>query len=275
MEQTEHNTAAIPAPAQMPAALDPLGAHTNATDTEAGKVINFRDSDEAINRTIARFQDGLSDWNYRSVGLANLVRDVRDWARDLWPRFVSADWDGKLIKQPPILLRFQWESPRVLGHYQPGRNDLGFRWEISINPRHAVRGSEIDVAETVLHELLHCFEDLAGTAPRSPNNYHSIFFRNKADEFGIPCTPYGASLGIREGSPFAHWARERGLTGQPAARIEVEDIPPARAVKRTAWICACPRDIAVTVHVPRGSDLQARCERCRARFERKSARNAR
>jgi hypothetical protein len=246
-----------------------LGAHPNAAASQPDNLVAFPDNDEAINRVVARFQDSLPEWKYRSIGLASLVRGVRDWARDLWARLVPGEWHGTPIEQRPVIFRFEWETPRVLGHYQPGRNDIGFRWEISINPRHLIFRSDVEVAETLLHELLHCFDDVAGTVPRSRNNYHSACFRKMANDLGIPCTRYGASLGTRKDSRFAHWAREGGLKGEPAARIEVQDVPLVGPAKRAAWICHCPSGMAVTVYVPRGSELRARCERCGARFERK------
>ena len=147
--------------------------------------------------------------------------------------------------------------------------------EISINPRHLVRRSEIEAAETVLHELLHCFEALAGTAPRSQNNYHSAWFRRTAEQLGIPCTRYGATLGIRDPSPFMEWARERGLKGRPAGSVETADLPPTSAPKRIAWVCSCPNEVAVAVRVASGSELRARCLRCGALFERRLTRKPR
>src|SRR5437867_2584099 len=116
---------------------DGWGAHP--TDTleviEGGRVVSFPDADEAINRAIATFQDQLDEkWNYQSLPFGMLVRDVRAWSHDLWDRFMPKEWDGALINRPPLLFRFQREGDRVLGHYRRGRNDIGLRWEISINP---------------------------------------------------------------------------------------------------------------------------------------------
>lgn len=251
-------------------AVDALGAHPNTgfEVSHGAAVAPFPESDEAINRAVARFQDHLDNWQYRSIELAPVVRNVRDWARDLWGRFLPKQWGDRLITPPAILFRFEWASPRVLGHYQAGRNDSGFRWEISLNPRHLVRWSDVDVASTVLHELLHCFEDLVGRAPRSRNNYHSAWFRKTADEFGIPCTRYGREMGVRDPGPFTEWVREHGLAGSPIAIAKAEDLPPVRGAKRVAWRCSCPGDVQVSVLVARGSELHARCELCGRLFER-------
>lgn len=245
-----------------------LGAHPNIATGEVD-IESLPGSDEAINQAVARFQVGLSEWTYRGVELGDVIGNVRAWTRELWDRFIPDEWAGRPVKRPPILFRFESESPRILGHYQPGRNDIGCRWEISLNPRHLPSRSEIELAETVLHELLHCFEDLAGTAPRSHNNYHSAWFRKTADALGIPCSRYGATLGIREPSPFMDWAHKRGLSGCPAVCVSLPDLPPARAPKRFAWACDCPPDVAVTVQVARGSELDARCQRCGALFRKR------
>ena len=255
-------------------AKDSVGVHPNTPSEADATVLAFPDTDEAINRAIARLQDHQG-WKHGPIELSKVVRDIRDWSRDLWTRFVPDKWKDNAIKQPPILFCFEWESPRVLGHYRPGRNDFGLRWEISVNPRHLLNRTEIEIAETVIHEQLHCFEDIAGTAPRSQNNYHSSWFRKTAVDIGIPCTRYGATLGVRDPSPFREWARERGLKGCPAVSIATQDLPTIRAPKRAAWVCSCPPDIAVTVQVASGSDLRARCEQCGVVFKRRPLRRLR
>lgn len=120
-----------------------------------------------------------------------------------------------------------------------------------------------------LHELLHCFQDVAGTAPTSKNNYHSAWFRETARRLGIPCTRYGASEGIVDPSPFMTWGQAEGLNRRVAAGGVTARSKPERHPKRVAWVCDCDIEMAVTVHVVRGSLLDARCERCLSQFRRK------
>ena len=260
-----------------------LGVHPNTpitvgvADSSEG-IIPLPYSDEAINRAIAAFQDELVEWKSGATELSPIVKNMREWSDDLWPRFVPASWNGKDIHQPPLLLRFSAEHARVLGHYVPDRNDTGLLWEISINPRHLPLIAEVVLASTVLHELLHCFEDLAGTAPKSKNNYHSAWFRRTAEELGIPCTRYGGDLGIRDPSPFMDWARQCGLqttnrrVAVPAHGSDEGSSQPATPVtlpKRRVWTCRCATGVRVSVLVARGAELAARCERCNPMFRRR------
>jgi hypothetical protein len=228
-------------------------------------------NDQLLNQRIAAHQDDLNEWKHAGVDLSEAVKKIRGWASELWEFFIPSEWQGKGIACPEFLFRFDWEHPRVLGHYVPGRNDTGLRWEISINPRHLRSRSEVDTAATVLHELLHCFEDLAGRAREHANNYHSAWFRQQAEAHGIPCTRYGGDLGVRNPSPFLEWARARALRGEPtirAAALAVEQPPVSRA-KRAVWICWCTPSEAVSVLVARGAELEAVCQRCGKKFRRR------
>lgn len=248
-----------------------MGAHPKgAAAALAGAMPTlFPWTDAGINAALAAYQDQLPDWRLGPIDLAEVVGRLRAWVHDLWDTFIPGSWKGKEIVRPPILLKLEAERPRRLGHYCPGRNDLGMRWEISINPRHLDRETEVQLAATALHENTHCFEDLAGVAPRSRNGYHSALFRRLVEEWGIPSTPYGARLGIREDSPFMQWARDRGLSGDPMVVLEPDSESPElrRLPKRRSWTCSCPASERVQVLVARGTTLEARCERCRERFE--------
>jgi hypothetical protein len=246
-----------------------LGALPNT----GANVLVFPDVDRDINVAVGSHQDAQTDWKYGPVDLSAQVRKLRVWSLELWGRFLPREFGGKVVRCPKIFFRFECECPRVLGHYVPGRNDTGLRWEISINPVHLGTRSERAVAAVLLHELLHLFEDAVGIAPRSPNGYHSSWFRRSARNLGIPCTRYGAELGIVTPSRFTAWADERGL--QDGAVLDIPE-PEAAAPdpivalgKRVAWVCSCPVGVRVTVQVPRGSALLARCERCGELFERK------
>jgi hypothetical protein len=239
-----------------------LGALPNIDEAT---LLVFPDVDNTISRAIAGHQDALTDWSYGPVDLADEVRKIRSWSRDLLHAFFPSRC------APQFVFRFEREGPRVLGHYVPGRNDAGLRWEISINPRHLCTRSERQVAAVLLHELLHSFEEAVRPPRRTANGYRSAWFRSFAEELGIPCTRYGAELGIITPSRFTSWADERGLREDATSEIQaaalVVDEPLS---KRVPWVCACPPAVLVTVQVPRGSELLARCERCDELFKRKA-----
>jgi len=237
-----------------------LGAHPT---TEAD-VLAFPNPDVEVNRVIAEHQDAQTAWAYGGVDLAREVRAIRSWARDLVDQFFASHC------APGFLFRFEREGSRVLGHYVPGRNDVGLQWEISINPRHLTTRSERQTAAVLLHELLHWFEESVRPPRRSAHGYHSAWFRKFAQEWGIPCTRYGAELGIVAPSPFSAWADEHGLRDDVSSAISPGALPPDEPhSKRVPWVCACPPGERVTAQVPRASELRAHCDRCGAAFHRK------
>lgn len=221
--------------------------------------------DQELNCTVSIYQAELADWKLGGLALSGLASQLHDWADELWTEFVPAQWKGRAVSKPGFLFVFDREPSRILGHYHRGRNQAGIRWEISINPANLSRLSPIQIASIVLHELLHCFEDIVGSAPRSHNGYHSTWLRKLANQLGIPCTKFGCSCGIRPASAFMDWATRHGLKGTPLLHPVPELVEPAKQ-KRQPWICECPTGRAVTVYVPTGSKLLARCERCQALF---------
>jgi len=246
-----------------------LGALPNA----GADVLVFPDGDDVANRVIAVYQDALTDWRYGPFDLAAWVRSLRSWLLSLFACFFPLAFGGKRVGRPEFLFRFEREGARVLGHYVLGRNDAGLRREISINPRHLRTRSERQVAAVLLHELLHWFEETIRGAQccASRNGYHSAWFRRFAADFGIPCTKYGAELGIVTPSRFSTWAEEQGLRDD-IPQLTAAPSPEPTVSKRVPWICACPAGALVTVQVPRGSELRARCECCGELFRRKAER---
>jgi len=244
--------------------------------------------DSETNGVVAGFQAELADWQWDGgrINLSEMARTVNEWAQELWPTFLPATWQKELVEMPNVLFTFDPEHPNILGHYRPGRNGAGLRWEINLNPVHLTIRSAAQSAPTILHELVHLFEDLTESSPGSAlrNNYHSAWFRKTVEQAGIPCTRYGRDLGIIEDSPFAEWVKEKGLSFESEesildllvrkikeGEIESEAVEAGgkkRLPKRLAWVCHCPK--APTIYVARGYELQARCEACGCRFQRKT-----
>ena len=251
---------------------DNLGAHPHTTslpnrDTSFD-TLSLPTKDMEINNAIAHYQDELNGWNQGPLKLNDIVKKIRRWAQSLWKYFIPEVCNGKRIIMPTILFKFEQIHPRVLGHYQPGRNSLGLRWEIGLNPKFFYQRTDIETASVVLHESFHCYEDIIGAAPRSTNNYHSVWFRKRAEKLGIPCTLYGRELGLRDSSPFFDWAQKHGLSGEPMLRKEDLKVKPKKS-KRVVWICFCPPEIRISVLVARGSELNARCESCGVFFKKR------
>jgi hypothetical protein len=269
-----NNTTVIDWERTQPASMRPTGDVLPITnyreDAELGCTPKTNASinvahDKELNAKISSYQTNLLDWKLAGLSLSDLAARLHNWADNLWSEFVPKAWKETSVAKPNFLFLFEWESPRVLGHYRPGRNAAGCRWEISLNPVNLTRLSEIEVASVALHELFHCFEDIVGSAPTSRNGYHSTWLRNIADQVGIPCTRFGCTCGIRPGSPFSEWARRQALTGTPVLKLIPEHVEPAKP-KRKPWVCNCTSGQAITIHVAVGSRLRARCEVCGTLF---------
>lgn len=266
------------------AAASAAASHTacdlrNADDTRLVGVHQNHNSaatpnDESFNVAVASFQDALTDWAYGGRELAPILKKIRTWSAELWQRFIPRTWNGRDIAQPPVCFVFCEERPNINGHYRTKRNQVGMKWEISINPRCLSRACEAEVASTVLHELSHCFEDLAKPerrARRTRSNYHTMWFREHAHAIGIPCSVHGERQGIIDGSRFASWATQRGLSFQGAMLIPEPGADVRRGpAKRENWVCDCPEVRLVRVMVATGKDLKARCLTCGGTFRRVS-----
>lgn len=221
--------------------------------------------DVALNESVAVFQRGLDDWKLGELDLASLGSRVSGWIDSQWLELVAAE--TRLASHPPVHVVFHWDRRSRLGHYRPGRNAAGIRWELSINPANVARKSEMQTGSTVLHELLHLAEDQGASGrqpPRSRNGYHSSWFQKLAKKLGIPCNKYGAGEDMLEGSPYVLWAIRHGLSGEPTPVEEDDELvgKPPRA-KRVSWICGCP----VTVMVAAGGEFEATCDVCEEKFQ--------
>ncbi len=150
-------------------------------------------------------------------------------------------------------------SASVAGTYRPA-NGFGIDDEVVINLRHIRRGPVSDVLDTLLHEMLHQWQQHHGQP--GANGYHNEEFQAKARELGIPCDAKGMSLGADRNSPFGTLLASHGIevplsdADKDAASRGNKD---RSASKPKKWSCGCT---SVRCEV----ELQALCERCGKRF---------
>jgi hypothetical protein len=230
--------------------------------------IDLSPRDAELNASVSVYQAQLQNWTCWGISLSDLTARFHQWAPELWAQFVPSEWAGRPIARPEFVFVFERQASHILGHYLPGRNAAGLRFQISVNPVNLPQLPEIKVAAILLHELFHAFEDLAATAPQSHNGYHSSWLRKTTDAVGIPCTAFGCMCGVRPESPFMNWALRRELSGTPMLVAEPGEQRRAKE-KRRPWICDCPAEEAITIYAPSAARLRARCELCNARFHSK------
>ncbi len=164
------------------------------------------------------------------------------------------------LRVPEMALAVDWLSRRRLGHFRRGHNGFGLRGEIAINRRY-LHGREFwQVLGTLLHELLHAWQQTHGKPGKG--NYHNKEFRNRAREFGLVIDQRGYTE-YESHSRFTELLKQFGVV--------VPELPPAPAIhaqhlgtsKLKAWTCGCTNTWAAV------ADYQAMCLKCGNKFSRR------
>jgi hypothetical protein len=177
------------------------------------------------------------------------------------------DWAGRFI------VAFKLEIPHVVqcvdhlprtryGHFRQGHNGFGLRGEIAVNARYLGQGgAKLEVLGTLLHELLHAWQQAHGTPGK--RNHHNAQFRAKALELGLIIDRRGLSgyaadsrlktfySGLASSFRTMRWCRR-------ARR-------PRGDSKLKKWSCGCT-NVRVAV-----ADFRAMCLKCGDEFRRESA----
>jgi hypothetical protein len=214
-----------------------------------------KDDPEPINLALRENQRQVDDWEF---GRPAAVLHV--WAERMVFEF-------KLDVGVPSLLIERLRRPR-LGHFRYGRNGFGLKEEIAIDTRHLTRGRAHDILGTLLHELLHSWQQTHGRP--SKGNYHNREFRVKALALGLIVDRHGHTDCARGETPFIALLWEHGIKipedadEEEQAELETSvtfDVP-AAGTKLKLYECPC----RVKVRVGR-SRFNAQCLDCGGRFE--------
>ncbi len=209
---------------------------------------------EPINHELKQHALATSDWPYRDVSAL-----LHEWAARFNTEFrLNLETPAIAVAKLPI---------RTLGTYHRGRNGLGVRHEVALNAAHLVKRPLAEYLATLLHELLHQwqeqFGDKGGKARK--NGYHNHQFRIMAKRFGLVVDDRGHHIGIEPG-PFTK------LLGQYNVDTRMLPLPdeqppfakrPRGTSKLKLWICTpgCTR-------VRCAVQLIARCLKCGVQFGR-------
>ncbi len=181
------------------------------------------------------------DWNHR-----DLLCELHRWAKIL-------DFEFNL-KIPTIVLCVDRLRRATLGHFRPGHNGFGLRHEIAINHTHPVHREPWEVLGTLLHELLHAWQEAHGRPGKG--NYHNREFHDKALACGLIVDEWGHTQYAPQ-SPFFDLLRKHGVF---VPEIPVPVHKPKGCSKLKKWSCGC-----TNVRVAIG-DFEALCLRCGNKF---------
>jgi hypothetical protein len=202
-------------------------------------------ADEFIGR-LRRHATTKTDWKLREV-----IAGFHTWADRFNTHF------GLGLSTPAIGIDKLPAS--VAGRYRPA-NGFGIDDEVVISFRHLQRDPVADVLDTLLHEMLHQWQQRHGQP--GAGGYHNEEFQAKARELGIPCDAKGMSLGAEPNSPFGALLKAHGIEVPPSTAAKGDAAagnadPSGSKVKK--WSCGCT---SVRCEV----ELHALCERCGKRF---------
>lgn len=208
---------------------------------------------ETINLELRSHQQTIDDWNFRQVAF-----DLHQWAERMVLEFK--------LEIPPPCLAIEYLGRGRLGHFRRGRNGFGLRDEIAIDQKHLNRGPLWDVYGTLLHELLHSWQEHHGRPGR--RNYHNKEFRDKACSLGLLIDEAGHTRYAAGETPFALLMYRYGIE-RPAEDAEVSSeivVTPVPPCGSTLKLYACPCGVKVRVGRSR---FNARCLDCGGLFQRK------
>jgi hypothetical protein len=192
-----------------------------------------------------------ADWDKR-----DLIRDIHTWRE----RFIL-EFKLKIEELPTVMIDVI--SRYSYGHFRPGRNGFGLRNEIAINQRFIDSREYWDVLGTLLHELLHLEQELAGKPGK--HNYHNKAYRKRAASLGLIVDEWGHSNYAPSPSPFWDVLAKYEIT-VPEMSAVIEPAPLPGQSKLKLWICDCkPQPVRVRVAI---EDFQARCLKCGTIFHR-------
>jgi hypothetical protein len=219
--------------------------------------------------------------NYDPISLRRPIAELERWAAEM------VSWFKPQFLPLPVIT-IQGGYRQALGWFAWSRwesRDGAILDEINFVPEYLGR-DVFDIAETLVHELVHLANYTAGIKDCTCNQYHNRRFRDRALAVGLSC----------ERVPGYGWAktdltpalRER-ITGikPDASAFDLFRLPPApsrtdgpgvvatdgggtvlvqtRKKKLAKWSClgAC-----ASVWVASGTELQAECLECGSRFTR-------
>jgi SprT-like family len=204
----------------------------------------FPTLDDRANSSVRDAATGDSEWGY-----SGLLSFLYKWADIFNHEFFSG-----LLPQPVISLE---KTRRNYGHFVPGRNFLGLKFNVNLNRVYLGR-SEAELLETLVHEQIHLLQEITSTAGKG--NYHNKEFVQKATEIGLQVE---LGRGCHYGSPtdpFVSLLRKHGVSFEPrVVRVEPPHAKAARPRLRR-WSCRCKS-------VWCGGKLKAMCLLCEQDFQ--------
>lgn len=155
---------------------------------------------------------------------ATTVRPTLEYANELqqaFDHFNDRLFDGQL-EQCVISLQ---RTARCFGYYSPKRfinaRSGESRSEISINPQYLANYPVIESLQTLVHEMVHMWQDKYGKPGR--RGYHNREWGQKMESIGLMPSSTGRPGGAKLGEKMADYVIEGGLFHQHATTLLTQD----------------------------------------------------
>lgn len=196
------------------------------------------------------------------VGLARHQQREPWFGRDL--AVTLQEWADRFnvefkLDVSEVALRIDVLSRRCFGHFRDGHNGFGLLNEVAINARYLQGQREPwQILGTLLHELLHAWQQAHGTPGRG--NYHNHEFRNKALMFGLVIDRRGRTRYLDE-SAFVSLLRKHAVNVPRLLSASTPERRERGKSKLKKWSCGC-------TNVRCATELRARCVACDREFNR-------
>jgi len=136
--------------------------------------------------------------------------------------FNGALFEGAL---PTCLLNFSRKS-KTNGFFAPERWEAGksVRHEISLNPSTLKTRKPIDVASTLVHEMVHLWQHESGDPSRT--GYHNHEWASKMESIGLMPSATAAPGGARVGQRVSHYIIEGGAFAKAFSKMPKSHLLP-------------------------------------------------
>jgi SprT-like family protein len=128
--------------------------------------------------------------------------------QEAYDEFNKRLFGGKLVD---VFITYQRHA-HSRGHFSAdrfaGRTAMGRKHELALNPDHFIGRSDADIAATLVHEMVHCWQQQYGK-PGS-RGYHNKEWAAKMKEVGLWPSNTGGIGGKETGQQMSHWIMPDG-----------------------------------------------------------------
>jgi hypothetical protein len=227
--------------------MEPRGQGSLEADRDQGSPDGLRfkrESSPDVYEALAAYQTS-EPWPARAV-----IVELHRWA-------VIFDREFRLAV-PELALGVDRLRRTRLGHFRYGHNGFALKGEIIINDRYLDSREGWQTLGTLLHELIHAWQQAHGKPGRG--NYHNKQFREKAARYGLIVDHRGYTE-YEPDSPFTRLLAEHGVNVPPLEQPAAQPGQPAGTSRLKKWSCGCT-NVRVAVR-----SFRARCLNCGREFQ--------